>query len=92
MSTNLNTAGGVLYKDFVVMALPLNVSELKASWIIKGLVFLIGLITMMLAFYVDRLGNILPLVVSFTGVTTGAMLGTFTLGLLFRRANCIVSI
>lgn len=40
-----------------------------------------------MVFVVERLGNIFSLAISIVGVTAGTLLGMFTLGMVFPRAN-----
>lgn len=53
----------------------------------KGLVVLVGAICLGLVFLVEHLGNIFSLGITIGGVTSGTLLGIFTLGMICPRAN-----
>lgn len=71
--------------------MPKGISQRKVSYILKILVFLIGIISTALVFVVEHLGGLLSLSLSFGGATMGPMLGVFTLGMLIPTANSKVS-
>lgn len=90
MSANLNTLAGTLYEDFILPHFEWAKSDKAASNIMKGLVVINGIICVVLIFLVEKLGSVLQISLSFTGMTAGPILGLFTLGMLFRRANAKV--
>lgn len=53
----------------------------------KLIVVILGLILIVLVTLVDRLGQIYELSLTLSSVTTGTMLGIFTLGMVCRSAN-----
>lgn len=53
----------------------------------KAIVIGIGALSLALVFVVERLGNIFSLAISIVGVTAGTLLGMFTLGMAFPKAN-----
>ncbi|XP_076245140.1 sodium-coupled monocarboxylate transporter 2 [Calliopsis andreniformis] len=88
MSANLNTVAGTIYEDFIDPWLPdSNNKEARAATIMKITVVLIGLICVALVFLVDRLGDIFQISLTLHGVTAGAMLGIFSLGMLVPWAT-----
>ncbi|XP_026482003.1 sodium-coupled monocarboxylate transporter 2-like [Ctenocephalides felis] len=87
ISSGLNTLSGTLYEDFIKEWLPVTTSEKTASNIMKLTVVVIGGICLGLVFVVEQLGSVMHLVISVTGVTAGTLLGMFTLGILFPKAN-----
>ncbi|XP_071862299.1 sodium-coupled monocarboxylate transporter 2 [Bombus fervidus] len=88
MSANLNTVAGTIYEDFIDPYLPdSSEKEKRAAKIMKAIVVVVGLICMSLVFIVDRLGDIFRLSLTLHGVTSGAMLGIFTLGMLVPWAT-----
>lgn len=88
----MNSLGGTIYQDFIAPCMPKAITQKRVSNILKLLVFLIGIVATGLIFLVEKLGGLLPLVISFNGITGGALLGVFTLGLLVPFANSKVLI
>lgn len=86
MSSSLNSLSGTIYVDFLKPSYP-NASEKAASNIMKLLVVVVGLICLGLVFVVERLGSIFSLAIALSGVTAGPLLGLFTLGMIFPKAN-----
>lgn len=86
MSSSLNSLSGTIYVDFLKPSFP-NASEKTASNIMKSLVIVVGLICLGLVFVVERLGSIFSLAIALSGVTAGPLLGLFTLGMIFPKAN-----
>ncbi|XP_044267363.1 sodium-coupled monocarboxylate transporter 2-like [Tribolium madens] len=87
LSAHLNCLSGTIYEDFVSKLIPKDITERTKSNILKLIVVICGAICTLLVFLFERLGGILPLVISFQGLTGGPLLGMFTLGILSRRAN-----
>lgn len=87
----MNSLSGTIYKDFVSPFMPKDITEKRISNILKLIVFLIGVTSTGLVFVVEKLGGLLPLTISFNGLTAGALLGLFTLGMLVPSANAKVS-
>lgn len=90
LSSMLNSAAGAVYEDFLRHRLA-HKTEAQASTIMKWIVVLLGAINLGLIFLVEKLGSILTLSLSFAGVTAGPMLGMFTLGMVYKKANAKVS-
>lgn len=59
MSTGLNSMCGVIFEDFLRPLFKEPISELKASWIMKCVVLIIGAICVALVFLVEHLGAII---------------------------------
>ncbi|PSN35895.1 hypothetical protein C0J52_18975 [Blattella germanica] len=87
MSSNLNSMAATMYEDFIQPCMRRKISEKTASYIIRFVVLLIGVICVLMVFVVERLGGILQLAYTTGGVTSGAFLGIFSLGIFFPRAN-----
>lgn len=68
MSTGLNIVSGTIYEDFVLLFYRHPHSEATASFIMKLIVVVFGIISVLLIFVVDKLG----------GVLQGAITGTVT--------------
>ncbi|XP_055599025.1 sodium-coupled monocarboxylate transporter 1-like [Uranotaenia lowii] len=86
MSSSLNTLAGTIYEDFIRPCRP-NASERSSSAIMKLIVVILGLIVMVLVFVVEKLGSIVQMAVSCTGVISGSIMGMFTLGMCSTRAT-----
>ncbi|XP_054288219.1 sodium-coupled monocarboxylate transporter 2-like [Macrosteles quadrilineatus] len=88
MSAGLNTVAGTLYEDFVQFVLKgEKLSEASQSLILKVIVLVLGLVCVALVFIVEKLGALFQMALSLIGVTNGALVGVFCLGLFFPRAN-----
>lgn len=87
LSASLNCLAGTLFEDFIVKITGPISNEKKTAFILKLTVVITGTICTLLVFVFEHLGSILPLVTSFGSVTLGPMLGMFTLGVLFPKAN-----
>ncbi|KAJ3635979.1 hypothetical protein MTP99_008837 [Tenebrio molitor] len=87
LSAFLNCVAGTLYEDFVLKVTGPIDDDKRAAYILKFLVCIVGVLCTLLVFIVERLGGILPLAVSLSGVTAGPLLGMFTLGILFPKAT-----
>ncbi|BET02958.1 Sodium:solute symporter family [Nesidiocoris tenuis] len=87
MSASLNTLAGTFYEDFLEPAFEVKPTEKKASFMMKVLVVLFGIICVCMVSVIERLGAILEISASFGGMTAGTTLGLFLLGLLFPWAN-----
>ncbi|XP_059468278.1 sodium-coupled monocarboxylate transporter 2-like [Neocloeon triangulifer] len=82
MSTNLNSLSGVILQDFIKPCLRgRQMSEKAASTTMKVIVVVVGTFCTALVFVVDKLGAIIQLSRTISGVTAGAMLGIFVLGM-----------
>lgn len=82
---------GTIYEDFVHKIIGKDIGEKTASNILKLIVIIIGIVSTILVFVIENLGGLLPLAISLQGVTNGPLLGMFTIGVLFPRANAKVS-
>ncbi|KAF2901935.1 hypothetical protein ILUMI_04248 [Ignelater luminosus] len=87
LSTTLNTLSAIIYSDFLSPFLPADITQKQTSNILKIIVVITGAICTSLVFVVEHMGGVLPLVVSFSGITGGPLLGLFCLGMLFPKAN-----
>lgn len=53
----------------------------------KLIVLVLGIVVSCLVLVVDKLGSIFQMIVTLSGVTSGALFGMFTIGMFCRRAN-----
>ncbi|KAK4876936.1 hypothetical protein RN001_009442 [Aquatica leii] len=85
LSTSLMNLATVIYTDFVSAFL--SVPCRNATYILKLIVFLIGVVCVGLIFVIGNMGSILQVYVTLDGITSGILLGLFTLGVVFPSAN-----
>lgn len=71
--------------------MPANTTEKTASNCMKIIVVVIGSICTAMVFIVEKMGGIVQLSYSLGGITSGPILGLFTLGMLCPKANSKVS-
>jgi Na+/proline symporter len=86
MSSCLNSLAGTAYEDFIRPNFP-HMSEKQASTTMKVLTFTIGCICFVLVFIVEHLGGVFSIGIAFSGITSGTLLGLFTMGMTSRRFN-----
>lgn len=91
MSSNLNALAAVIYKEVVCLFLKEEQSEARATFILKIIVVLVGILGTCLIFVVERLGEIISIMSLVFGIAQGPLLGLFTLGMVVPRANSKVS-
>ncbi|XP_017769089.1 PREDICTED: sodium-coupled monocarboxylate transporter 1-like [Nicrophorus vespilloides] len=87
LSATMNCIAGTIYEDFVARYMPKDITQKKVSNILKLNVVIIGVVATSLVFVVEHMGTLLPLTVSISSISTGPLLGMFTLGILFPKAN-----
>ncbi|XP_065344867.1 sodium-coupled monocarboxylate transporter 2-like [Cloeon dipterum] len=88
MSTNLNALSGVILQDFIKPCMRgRQMSEKTASNTMKMIVVIAGTFCTAMVFVVDQLGAIIQLSRTVSGVTAGAMLGIFVLGMMVPWIN-----
>lgn len=86
MSSGLNTLAGTIYEDFLRPHFP-KTSEKRVSDVMKVLVVVLGLLILSLVFIVERMGQVFRISIAISGLTAGALLGLFTIGMLSRYVN-----
>lgn len=87
MSSTLNSLGATLFEDFVRPCLNIKVSDKTSNNIIKLLVVITGAVCVVMVFFVDKVGGIVQLAMSMSGVSSGASFGLFTFGMFYPRGN-----
>ncbi|XP_063916876.1 sodium-coupled monocarboxylate transporter 2-like isoform X2 [Zophobas morio] len=87
MSSNLNALSGVMYNDVVCEFLKKKPSDKKATNILKLIVLIVGLLCSCLVFVIQGMGEVFSVSLTIWGITQGPILGAFTLGVLFPKAN-----
>uniref|UniRef100_A0A1B6D5H5 Sodium/solute symporter n=1 Tax=Clastoptera arizonana TaxID=38151 RepID=A0A1B6D5H5_9HEMI len=88
MSAGLNTVAGTLYEDFSQIFLKKKkLSDSQASFIMKIIVVILGVICVLLIYIVEKFDSLLQIVVSLTGITHGPLVAMFLLGIIFPWTN-----
>nr|XP_022901375.1 sodium-coupled monocarboxylate transporter 2-like [Onthophagus taurus] len=87
LSGSMNGLSGTIYEDFIGPRLSKKISESTKSKILKLIAVLIGAICTVLVSVVEHLGGILALSNSLLGVTTGTIVGLFSVGMLIPMVN-----
>ncbi|KAJ4433284.1 hypothetical protein ANN_15543 [Periplaneta americana] len=87
ISSNLNSMGATIYCDFLRPLLRKDISDRTANNIMKFIVVIVGVTSTLLVYVVSKLGNIIQVITSLAGLTSGAMVGLFTFGMLYPRGN-----
>lgn len=87
MSTGLNSMSGVIYQDMIRPCLKKPLSDVEASYVMKIIVMVVGVICVALVLLVERLSGLIQAGKSLSGITAGPLLGIFTLGMFSPYAN-----
>lgn len=86
MSAFLNSLSGTIYTIFLRERLTKKGID-NEGLVLKILVVIIGVISMLLVYVAEHLGEIVSLVVGIVGIAYGPLMGIFSLGLFFPTAN-----
>ncbi|XP_041987522.1 sodium-coupled monocarboxylate transporter 2-like isoform X2 [Aricia agestis] len=84
----INSISGVLFEEFIRPWMPLRTKELTSCRIMKLLCVLVGVYCGCVVWLAKELDRLQHVASGVTGVTAGTLLGLFTLGIVFSRANC----
>ncbi|KAF6215235.1 hypothetical protein GE061_009987 [Apolygus lucorum] len=87
MSGGLNTISATIYKDLMLPMYKVPPSDEKASSIMKRLSLSFGILSVILIFLVEKLGNILEVTNSLGGSSCGILMSIFVLGIFIPFAN-----
>lgn len=79
LSTCLNAMAAVVLEDLYKPFIKHSLTEKQTSYLMKGVVFLVGIVSTALVFVVEKLGTVLQLQMSIAGVTAGPVFGVFTM-------------
>lgn len=86
-SAALHSLSGVVYNDYIRPRKWFAHTDSNANLTMRIIIFLIGTYCAFGGFIVEHFSSIFALVTTVAGITTGATLGTFTLGILYPWAN-----
>ncbi|KAK5640115.1 hypothetical protein RI129_010926 [Pyrocoelia pectoralis] len=87
LSTGMNTLSLTVYEDFIKSRLPDTTSREFINKILKGIVLISGTLSFAFIFFIDKLGGVLQMSVSFQGITFGPLVGITTMGMLIPKVN-----
>nr|XP_049691920.1 sodium-coupled monocarboxylate transporter 1 [Helicoverpa armigera] len=82
LSTSLNSMSAVVLEDFYKPFFAKALTDRQASWLMRGVVILLGTLCVGLVFIVEKMGTILQLTMTLESMTMGPQLGVFTMGIL----------
>lgn len=89
VSSGMNSLAAIVLEDFIKGGFYPNISDNASTWTSRGLSLFFGLLTFVLVFVAEQLGNVLSAALSIFGMVGGPLLGVFTLGMFFPWANSI---
>ncbi|CAB3259725.1 unnamed protein product [Arctia plantaginis] len=84
----INSIAGVLFEEFIRPWMPQSARESDCCKIMKLLCVLVGIYCGLVLWFAKELDRLQHVASGVTGVTAGTLLGLFTLGIVFSRANC----
>ncbi|XP_050725454.1 sodium-coupled monocarboxylate transporter 1-like [Eriocheir sinensis] len=87
VSSGMNSLAAIVLEDFIKGGFYPGISDNASTWASRGLSLFFGLLTFVLVFVAEQLGNILSAALSIFGMVGGPLLGMFTLGMFFPWAN-----
>ncbi|XP_063616887.1 sodium-coupled monocarboxylate transporter 1-like isoform X3 [Cydia splendana] len=82
LSTSLNSMSAVVLEDFYKPFFKKQLTESQTNWLLRGVVVLLGVVSVALVFVVEKMGTILQLTMTLEAMTMGPLLGVFTMGIL----------
>lgn len=91
LSTGLNSLAAVTLEDFIKPFFP-DLTEAATAKIMRISVVVYGVFSIAMVFVVEKLGAVLQLSASLSGMSIGPLLGLFTLGLFFPWVHSNVSL
>ncbi|KAI4470153.1 sodium-coupled monocarboxylate transporter [Holotrichia oblita] len=87
LSAILNCLAATLYEDFISPFIRKDTSQERISQYLKLIVVILGITSIALVYVVEKLGGLVALTLSLAGVTTGPILGLFSLGILLPQVT-----
>lgn len=91
LSTGLNSMSAVILEDFFKSFSKRPLTDLETSIIMRGTVFIVGVISVALVYVVQNLGSVLQISMSIPAACFGPMLGAFVIGMFLPWINANVS-
>jgi solute carrier family 5 (sodium-coupled monocarboxylate transporter), member 8/12 len=87
MSANLNSLAAIMYQDYIRKFGLFEHTEKRANSTIKLLTAVIGIYCIFMGFVVEQFGQVLQMVLTISGVVSGAVMGVFLMGMLWPWTN-----
>ncbi|XP_055379151.1 sodium-coupled monocarboxylate transporter 1-like [Condylostylus longicornis] len=87
VSANFNTVAGIIYFDYISPSIKSTDVDLKANFYMKLIVVVCGIYCILAGFVVEKFGSIFQMTLTISGISQGAVAGTFLLGMLVPIAN-----
>ncbi|KAJ9592042.1 hypothetical protein L9F63_001421, partial [Diploptera punctata] len=87
LSTGLNSMAAVLLEDFCKIFLKSRMNARRTNIFLKTVVVVLGAICVALVFVVEKLGAVLQMSMSLSGMSNGPSLGLFSMGLFLPWVN-----
>ncbi|CAH2091295.1 unnamed protein product [Euphydryas editha] len=84
----INSISGVVFEEFIRPWMPQSTNEQACCKIMKCLCITVGVYSACVVWLAQELDRLQHVASGVTGVTAGTLLGLFTLGIVFSRANC----
>lgn len=84
----INSIAGVTFEEFIRPFMPQRTNEITCCNIMKFICVLVGVYSAAVVWLAPELDRLQHVASGVTGVTAGTLLGLFTLGIVFSRANC----
>lgn len=91
LSAHINGLSATIYEDFISRYIKEDTSQKTISNYLKLIAVVIGIINIALVFFIPYFGSILPLSLSFAGVTGGTICGIFVSGMFIPSINAKVT-
>lgn len=87
LSVVLNCTSAVLLEDIVKGCFKLKLTEKASTFLVKTSVVVFGVVAALLVVVLEKLGGILAVATSLSGIAAGTTSGIFTLGMLIPWSN-----
>lgn len=91
VSVVLNTLAGILYSDFFRPLKIIRHSEQNANRFMKLIIALLGIVSVLGGIIIEKLSSSFEAIFMIAGICNGAIVGVFTIGMLYPWANRHVS-
>lgn len=78
---------GIIYNDYIRPRKWIAHTDANANFSMRLIIFILGTFCSLSGFIVERFESIFQMVTTVAGMTTGAVFGAFTMGMLYPWAN-----
>lgn len=87
ISAALHSLSGVVYNDYIRPKKWFADTDSNANLMMRAIIFLMGTYCALGGFIVEHFSSIYAMVTTVAGISTGAIFGSFTIGMLYPWAN-----